>query len=54
MLERLAALEEAAGNVEAAAGLYRRFAELWADADAALQLRVRAARERAAVLEGRS
>lgn len=50
--ERLAQLYDAAGNESEAWGLYRRFAQLWEYADAALQPRVQAALARAAELEG--
>src|SRR4029450_6910729 len=49
-LTQLAQLYEARGNASAAARHYLRFAELWKDADAELQPRVREARRRAAEL----
>jgi tetratricopeptide (TPR) repeat protein len=49
-LFRLGELLEARGNPAAAAGHYRRFADLWKDADADLRPRVEAARRRAATL----
>ena len=45
-LERLAELEDEAGNLEAAAPLYAEFVSLWEDADPELQPRVDAARQR--------
>jgi hypothetical protein len=48
--ERLGALYDEAGNAEQAAEHYRRFATLWADADARLQPRVERARARAEAL----
>ena len=48
--ERLGEVYEAMGENAKAAEHYARFAELWADADADLQPRVRHARERAAAL----
>jgi len=53
-LERHASLSEELGYAEGAARSYRRFIELWSDADPELQPRVQAARERLAALEGRS
>ncbi len=52
VLERLGELHDELGNREKAAEYYARFAELWAEADAELQPRVRRARERAAALGG--
>ncbi|MCG6988719.1 MAG: hypothetical protein LJF06_11135 [Gemmatimonadetes bacterium] len=49
-LERLGELHEAAGHASQAADYYRRFAELWAGADPALQPRVEAARRKAEAL----
>lgn len=51
-LWRLAVLAEEAGDAAEAADAYRRFAELWAGADAPLQPRVRQAREKATALGG--
>jgi tetratricopeptide (TPR) repeat protein len=48
--ERLGRLHDEAGHAERAADHYRRFAAFWADADPALQARVRYALERAAAL----
>ena len=45
-LERLAQLEDAAGDFEAASLRYAEFVELWTDADPELRPRVEAARER--------
>lgn len=50
VLERLGELHEELGNREKAAEYFATFAELWAEADAELQPRVRRARERAAAL----
>ncbi|MGD8496847.1 MAG: tetratricopeptide repeat protein [Gemmatimonadales bacterium] len=44
--ERLAELEDEAGRLDEAAKHYARFIELWSNADAALQPRVRAAQDR--------
>ena len=44
--ERLGQLYDAKGNVDKAAEHYRAFIELWKNADAELQPRVAAARER--------
>jgi tetratricopeptide (TPR) repeat protein len=53
-LERLAQLEEEAGDPEAAAPLYAEFVSLWEDADPGLQPRVEAAQKRlAAIVEAR-
>ena len=49
-LERLGQLYEARGDTEAARRHYRRFIELWDEADPPLQPRVQEARERLAVL----
>jgi tetratricopeptide (TPR) repeat protein len=49
-LERLAELLEERGDHAGAAALYARLIELWADADAELQPRVTAARQRLAAL----
>lgn len=46
VLERLGRLLDEQGDLERAAGYYRRFADLWSEADEALQPRVRAARAR--------
>ena len=46
VLERLGELYDARGDLEQAAGWYGQFIELWKDADAPLQARVNAARER--------
>jgi tetratricopeptide (TPR) repeat protein len=48
LFERLAQLYDEMGDLENAALYYARFVELWADADAELQPRVEAARERLA------
>jgi tetratricopeptide (TPR) repeat protein len=53
VLQRLAALEEAAGRTERARLLYARFIELWEDADPDLQPRVDAARRRLQTLVDR-
>lgn len=45
-LERLAQLEDEAGDPEAAATLYAEFVSLWEDADPELRPRVEAARRR--------
>ena len=52
-LQRLAALEEAAGRTERARLLYARFIELWEDADPDLQPQVDAARRRLQTLVDR-
>jgi DNA-binding SARP family transcriptional activator/predicted Zn-dependent protease len=52
VLERLAQLHEARGDHARAAEHYRSFIELWQDADAELQPRVREARRRLAALQG--
>lgn len=53
-LERLARLEEDAGDPEAAAPLYAEFVSLWEDADPELRPRVEAAQKRlAAIVEAR-
>jgi hypothetical protein len=46
VLERLGQLHDERGDAERARGYYARFADLWAEADAPLQPRVAAARER--------
>jgi hypothetical protein len=51
-LERLGALAEEAGDRAEAADAYRRFVEMWKDADAAGQPRLRRAQERLAALGG--
>lgn len=48
--ERLGQLYEAKGNAEKAAEHYRKFIDLWKNADAALQPRVAEARRRLAKL----
>jgi tetratricopeptide (TPR) repeat protein len=53
VLQRLAALEEAAGRTERARLLYARFIELWEDADPDLRPRVDAARRRLQTLVDR-
>ena len=45
-LERLAQLYDERGDLENAAVYYARFVDLWADADAELQPRVKAAKAR--------
>jgi len=52
--ERLGALHDAAGDVDEAIEHFAVFEELWADADPALQPRVRHARERLLALRGGS
>jgi tetratricopeptide (TPR) repeat protein len=49
---RLAELHEVRGHMAQAAEYYRRFAELWKDADPELQPRVQAARRKAEMLAG--
>ena len=51
VLQRLGELHEAKGNRTEAIDYYSRFTELWADADPALQPRVREVRERIARLQ---
>jgi eukaryotic-like serine/threonine-protein kinase len=51
-LEGVGRLSEELGDSEAAADAYRRFVDLWAHADPALQPRVERARARLAALEG--
>ncbi|HUH13442.1 MAG TPA: hypothetical protein VMK65_10045 [Longimicrobiales bacterium] len=51
-LERLAELHDARDEHERAADYYRRFIELWKDADPAVQGRVESARRRLVTLSG--
>jgi tetratricopeptide (TPR) repeat protein len=50
--ERLAQIHDALGDMETAADYYRRFVDLWGDADAALQPRVTEARQRIEAISG--
>lgn len=54
VLERLGDLHAERGDTDRAQHFYRRFVELWGDADPELQPRVLAARERISELRGRS